>query len=122
MDAFTTFRLLIDEYSSRILELTTERPMNASELSEILNIPIAACYRRIRMLRDAGMLSEAGKSVSIGGKSVASYKSAVGTAELILKDGRLKVVIVANGERSIEELDLESGLGMLHWPLEKPRG
>jgi len=114
-DVFETFRLLLDEHSSRILELTNKEPLNAVELSEALEIPIAACYRRIRALKDAGMLREEGRVVSIGGKLVATYRSSVQTAELILQDGRLRVNINANGEDNSEEMDLAEEPVMLHW-------
>ena len=114
-DTFETFRLLLDEYSSKILELTSSQPLNAVELSESLGIPIAACYRRIRALKDAGMLKEEGKVVSIGGKLVATYKSSVQSAEVVLQDGRLRVNIVANGAASSKEMDLSEEPTMLHW-------
>src|SRR4030067_1631517 len=106
MDPFDTFRLLLDEYSSRILQLTSPQALNAVELSEAIGIPIAACYRRIRALKDAGMLKEEGRVVSIGGKLVATYRSSVQSAEVILQDGRHRDNIKANGEASTEELDL----------------
>ena len=115
MDPFDTFRLLLDEYSSRILQLTSPQALNAVELSEAIGIPIAACYRRIRALKDAGMLKEEGRVVSIGGKLVATYRSSVQSAEVILQDGRLRVNIKANGEASTEEMDLGEEPVMLHW-------
>jgi DNA-binding Lrp family transcriptional regulator len=115
MDPFDTFRLLLDEYSSKILQLTSPEALNAVELSEALGIPIAACYRRIRALKDAGMLKEEGRVVSIGGKMVATYRSSVQSAEVILQDGRLRVNIRANGEASSEEMDLGEEPVMLHW-------
>jgi hypothetical protein len=89
--------------------------LNAVELSEALGIPIAACYRRIRALRDAGMLKEEGRVVSIGGKLVAAYRSSVKSAEVILQDGRLSVNIKANGLSSSEEVVLGEEPTMLHW-------
>lgn len=123
MDAFDEFRLLLDEYSSQILELTGSGPLNATELSEALGIPIAACYRRIRALRDAGLLREEGRAVSIGGKLVATYRNAVDKAEVLLQDGRLRVVIKANGEDKAGELALSEEPAMLHWSstIDKPR-
>ncbi len=115
MDAFDEFRLLLDEYSSRILELTASKPLNACELSEALEIPIAACYRRIRALKDAQMLREEGRATSVGGKLVATYRSAVEKAEVVLQDGRLRVVISTNGEDKAGELFLNEGPSMLHW-------
>jgi len=116
MDAFNTFRLLLDEYSSRILQLTSPQSLNAVELSDALDIPVAACYRRIRALKDAGMLREEDKAVSVGGKLVARYRSSVESAEVLLQDGRLKVVIKANGEKSADEVVLTEETSMLHWP------
>jgi len=114
-DPFETFKLLLDEYSSKILQLTNSQPLNAVELSEALGVPIAACYRRIRALKDAGMLKEEGRVISIGGKLVATYRSSVQSAEVVLQDGRLRVNIKANGEASSEEMDLAEEPTMLHW-------
>lgn len=115
MDSFDLFRLMIDEYSSQIIDLTEEKPMNATELSLALGIPIAACYRRIRALKSAGMLREEGKTVSIGGKSVANYRSTLESAEVVLQDGRLRVIVKANGAASRDEMDLNEEATMLHW-------
>lgn len=115
MDAFDNFRLMLDEYASRILALTSERAMNATELSEALDIPMAACYRRIRMLKGAGMLREQDKAVSAGGKSVSLYRSTVESAEVALTDGRLQVKIRANGEDSSDSVNLTEEPSMLHW-------
>ena len=121
MDAFGTFRLLLDEHSSRILNLIESQPMNATELSEAIGIPIAACYRRLRVLKEAGMIREDGHAVSIGGKLVVTYKSAVDKAEVMLHDGRLKVVIQASGGDRSDEMNLSEGPSMLTWVREKNR-
>ena len=119
MDPFDTFRLLLDEYSSKILQLTAPRAMNAIELSDALGIPIAACYRRLRALKDAGVIQEDSKVVSVGGKMVATYKSVVERAEVILQDGRLKVQIKTNDFKSKDEMMLAEETTMLHWPSNK---
>jgi len=116
-DAFDTFRLMLDEYSSEILKLTGQKALNAVQLSEALGIPVAACYRRIRALKEAGVLKEDGRAVSVGGKLVATYRSSVDRAELFLQDGRLRVEISANGEEKADEMDLSEEPTMLHWPV-----
>lgn len=121
MDVFDNFRIMLDEYSSRILTLTGQRPMNATELSESLGIPMAACYRRIRVLKGAGMLREVDKAPSGGGKSVSLYRSTVESAEVVLTDGRLAVKIRANGEDSSDSIDLSEEVSMLHWTSPKDR-
>lgn len=116
MDAFDIFRLMLDEYSSKIISLTSEEPLNAVDLSNALGIPIAACYRRIRALKEAGVLKEEGRVVSVGGKLVATYRSSVESAELMLQDGRLRVLINASGQKSSNEVVLsEEQATMLHW-------
>jgi len=122
MDAFDNFRLMLDEYASRILTLTEEHAMNATELSDALGIPMAACYRRIRMLKGAGMLREENKAVSAGGKSVSLYRSTVESAEVVLTDGRLLVKIRANGEDSSDSVDLNEEPSMLQWSVSKNDG
>jgi DNA-binding IclR family transcriptional regulator len=119
MDTFENFRLMLDHNSAKILTLTGERAMNAAEISEALGIPMAACYRRIRMLKGAGMLREVDKALSDGGKSVAIYRSTVESAEVTLMGGRLMVRIRANGEDSSDSIDLGEEPSMLHWAQQK---
>ena len=116
MDSFDKFRLMLDEYSSQILSLTAPKPMNALELSDALGIPIAACYRRIRVLKEAGILREEGKVESLGGKMVSVYRSSVDKAEVVLQDGRLKVFIDADGQKTSDEVMLSDEMTMLAWP------
>ena len=119
MDAFDLFRLVLDEYSSQIIQLTSPHPMNAVQLSDSLGIPIAACYRRIRTLKEAGVLKEEGRAVSIGGKLVATYRSSLEKAEVILTDGRLRILIKANGQKTANEVLLSDEPSMLHWPIDQ---
>jgi DNA-binding Lrp family transcriptional regulator len=119
MDAFDLFRLVLDEYSSQIIQLTSPHPMNAVQLSDSLGIPIAACYRRIRTLKEAGVLKEEGRAVSIGGKLVATYRSSLEKAEVILTDGRLRIMIKANGQKTANEVLLSDEPSMLHWPIDQ---
>jgi len=118
MDTFDTFRMMLDQHSSRILSLTEKQALNAAQLSDALDIPIAACYRRIRMLKNAGMLKEVDRVVSTGGKSVAVYRSVLESAEVVLKDGRLRITIKADGEDSVDSMDLSEESTMLYWATE----
>lgn len=114
-DPFGLFKMMLDEYSSRILQLTSPKPMNALQLSDALGIPIAACYRRIRALKEAGILKEEGKVQSVGGKMVSLYRSSVEKVEVVLQDGRLRVLIDVDGEQASEEMLLTEEPTMLHW-------
>jgi len=93
--------------------------MNAIQLSDALGIPIAACYRRIRTLKEAGVLKEEGRAVSIGGKLVATYRSSLEKAEVVLTDGRLRILIKANGQKTANEVLLSDEPSMLHWPIDQ---
>jgi DNA-binding Lrp family transcriptional regulator len=116
LEPFDKFRLMLDEYSAQILSLTAPKPMNALELSDALGIPIAACYRRIRVLKEAGILREDGKVESMGGKMVSIYRSSVDRAEVVLQDGRLRVFIDVAGEKTSDEVMLSDEPTMLAWP------
>jgi predicted transcriptional regulator len=115
MDPFDMFSLVLDRHTSKILDLTSERPFYAAELSELLNIPLAACYRRIRMLKAAGLIREETKVQSEGGKSVSAYKSTIESAEIILRDGRLSIQMTVDGEDSKDEIDYSAEASMLWW-------
>jgi len=119
-DPFGLFKMMLDEYSAQILQLTSPQPMNALELSDALGIPIAACYRRIRALKEAGILREEGKVQSAGGKMVSLYRSSVEKAEVILQDGRLRVLIDVDGEETSDEMLLSEEPSMLHWQRASP--
>ena len=123
MDPFEMFNLVLDRYTSRILDLTSERPFHAAELSEMVGIPLAACYRRIRQLKDAGLIREEVKVQSEGGKSVSAYRSTVDSAEVVLMDGRLRIQMTVDGEDSEDEIDYSAEASMLWWqqPSEKDR-
>lgn len=115
MDPFDMFSLVLDKHTSRILDLTSESPLNATELSRIIGIPLAACYRRIRMLREAGLIREDAKTLSEGGKSVSSYRSTIESAKVVLRDGRLSINMTVDGEDSDDAIDFTTEASMLWW-------
>ncbi len=115
MDPFDMFNLVLDKHTSRILDLTSDRPFNAGELSELVGIPLAACYRRIRVLKGAGLLKEDSKVQSEGGKSVSAYRSTVDSAEVVLQDGRLRIQMSVEGKNAEDEIDFSTEASMLWW-------
>ena len=52
-------RLLTDEYAERILVATQNTSRSVQEISDKYDIPIAACYRKIHELEEAGFLNVA---------------------------------------------------------------
>jgi predicted ArsR family transcriptional regulator len=65
-----------EEYSAAILA-ATDRPRSARELSELLEVPIATCYRRIEALVAAGLLEERGRELSDRGRRTSVYRRTV---------------------------------------------
>ncbi|MCU0861399.1 MAG: helix-turn-helix domain-containing protein [Methanomassiliicoccales archaeon] len=90
MHALETSKLLTEEYSAKILLATMGRPKSAFELSEKLGIPIAACYRKIRSLEDAGLLVCAERRLTQSGKRMSMYKARVMNAQIIFEKNKIK--------------------------------
>ena len=90
MHALETSKLLTEEYSAKILLATMGRPKSAFELSEKLGIPIAACYRKIRSLEEAGLLLCAERRLTQSGKRMSMYKARVMNAQIIFEKNRIK--------------------------------
>ena len=81
-------QLLTDPYCSRILAFTSKRPACAQELSQLLDIPIAMCYRRIGEMEKAGLLQITERFLNRKGKRVNIYKAMVKVAKIEFAEGR----------------------------------
>ena len=84
-------RLLADDYSQKILVNTYSTPMSAQKLSRICGIPIAACYRRIHELEQAGLISVDREKEVYKGRKVRLYKCLLRTATIKFMNGRFVV-------------------------------
>ena len=100
--------LLTDDYAIKILVATYHKPRNAIEISQKLDIPIAACYRRIHALEDAGLLHAVETKTTSKGRKIVFYRSLLKNAYLFFEDGRLKVRLeMINGtEQVLENQDI----------------
>jgi DNA-binding Lrp family transcriptional regulator len=106
MDALEASKILSDEYSAKILMGAIRKPRTALELSRDFNIPIAACYRRIRNLEDNGLIRCVEKRLTFEGKRVATYQSLLKSAHIFFEGGSIKARFEwITGE--IEDLQLE---------------
>jgi len=81
----------MDTYAAKILVACSRKPKHALELSSKLNIPIAACYRRIHVLEKAGLLKPVERALTQQGKRIVLYLSQLKNAHLFFEDGRLRV-------------------------------
>ena len=91
VDLLRTSQLLTDEYSVKILVATIRVPKSAQDISDAFNIPIAACYRRIRDLEQEGLLVCTERKLSRQGKRVSYYLSMLKSAYVYFDNGHLRV-------------------------------
>ena len=91
MDSFQASKIVTDEYSAKILVATYAQPMSAIGLSRKLDIPIAACYRRIHSLEEAGLLRMNERALTRQGKRISLYQSCLKNAYIFLENGKLRV-------------------------------
>ena len=93
MHALETSRLLTEEYSAKILLATMGKPKSAFELSDKLGIPIAACYRKIKLLEDSGLMFCAERRLTQAGKRISMYKSNVRNAQIVFERNKIRAKI-----------------------------
>jgi hypothetical protein len=93
MQALETSRLITEEYTAKIILATMGRPRSAFELSEKLGIPIAACYRKIKVLEKAGMIFCCERRLTQNGKRISLYKSMVKNAQITVEKNKLSAQI-----------------------------
>src|SRR5256712_13573616 len=92
-------RLLTDEYAERILVATQRIPRSVQEISDKYDIPIAACYRKIHELEEAGLFHGAQSVTTPKGKRKNLYRSRLKNAQMVYQKGILK----ANFELAVEK-------------------
>jgi predicted ArsR family transcriptional regulator len=100
-------RLLTDEYAERILVATQSNPRSVQEISDKYDIPIAACYRKIHELEEAGFLNVAEIVTTPKGKTMKLYRSLLKSAMLVYQEGIFKVKFEFNGDREISDKWIE---------------
>jgi len=84
-------RLLADDYSQKILVSTYTSPMSAQRLSKICQIPIAACYRRIHELEQAGLIGVDREKEVYKGRKVRLYRCRLRSASIRFFNGKFAV-------------------------------
>jgi len=94
-------RLLTDDYSERILAACFHQARAAQEISDAFDIPIAACYRKIHELEEAGFLACEKEVVTAKGKSMRLYRSQLRRAQIVFEEGAFRVQFVFEPEQEI---------------------
>ena len=92
-------RLLTDEYAERILVATQRNARSVQEISDRHDIPIAACYRKIHELEEAGFLKCSEIVTTPKGKTMKLYRSQLQSAMLVYEAGVFKVKFEFDGDR-----------------------
>src|SRR5207247_9583765 len=106
-------RLLTDEYAERILVATQSTSRSVQEISDKYDIPIAACYRKIHELEEAGFVKCAEIVTTPKGKTMKLYRSQLRSAVLMYQDGIFNVKFDFDNDRELsgERLELDSSRG-----------
>ena len=94
-------RLLTDEYAERILVATQVTSRSVQEISDKYDIPIAACYRKIHELEEAGFLNVAQIVTTPKGKTMKLYQSLLKSAQLVYQEGIFRVKFEFDVEKDI---------------------
>ncbi len=89
VEATAMLSVLGDEHSRRILIATHLKPRTAQEIAGNQGIPIAACYRRIKLLEDMAFIQKDEQILTQRGKRRWTYISNIHRIDLFYSDGRM---------------------------------
>lgn len=96
-------RILGDPYAAKILIAASDREVPAGALVRALRIPPAACYRRLRFLLKAGLLTVREGPVARNGRAKQLYQSRVESVRVVFDEGHLTAEIRLKGSPSKED-------------------
>jgi predicted transcriptional regulator len=89
VEAIDMLNVLGDEHSRKILIATHMKPRTAMEIAEVNGIPIAACYRRIKLLEDMAFIQKDEQILTQKGKRRWTYISNIHKMELFYSEGKI---------------------------------
>jgi hypothetical protein len=91
LNAYDLSKLLIDEYSAKILTYARDRPRSVQQMCDQLGIPMTLGYRRVNSLLAEGLLTCEGRVLTQSGKWSKLYVSQVRKAYIYFEDGKVKL-------------------------------
>jgi len=91
MNAYELSKLLIDEYSAKILTYARDKPRSVQDMCQRLDIPVTLGYRRVNTLLNEGLLSCEGRALTQRGKWTKLYVSQVRRAQIFFDDGKVRL-------------------------------
>jgi hypothetical protein len=113
----TVLNLISDRHTSKILICTYKSPRSILSISEENDIPIAVCYRKVRLLEKLGFLKCVGKKSKKSGKVSKLYQSQITHAHFFLEKGTFRARIqlaeglvddLGGGWSLVDEIPLKS--------------
>ena len=84
-------KILADDEVQKILKATYMVPRSPIEVSEIYGIPIANCYRKIKVLEDAGILKAVDVKKDFRGRRTTYYRAQMENAYVTYGDGTMRI-------------------------------
>ena len=93
IDTFERIRLMFEEQASTIIRLTSEAPLTASEICRRLGVPRSVCYRKLKMMTDAKLLSLCRDGLAPGEWAVSKYSSNIDMAYVSIEHGDMNMLI-----------------------------
>lgn len=91
LDALQMSKLIIDEYSAKILSYAKDKPRSVLEMCEVLGIPMTLGYRRVNILTQLGLMVCQGRVLTRNGKWMKIYLSRVNRAYIFFEKGKLRM-------------------------------
>ncbi len=91
-------RALLDDQSRLILTSTMERPKSVIEITREQAIPITSAYRKVKELKQYGLLKVEQIVLTDDGKKFELVRSAIRSANVQFDRGTLDVDVTANVE------------------------
>jgi len=91
MNAYELSRLLINEYSAKILTYAEDRPRTVQDMCQNLGIPVTQGYRHVHSLVAEGLLSCEGRILTQKGKWTRLYLSQIRRAQILFDEGKVRM-------------------------------
>jgi DNA-binding transcriptional ArsR family regulator len=93
-------RALEDTDSSRVLHSIRAKPKNAEDISTELEVPLSSLYRKLAILRGAGLIFVKSFEITAEGKRQELFLSAVTEVKLIVSGERLEIELIPTEENA----------------------
>ena len=104
-----TMPVKIDENSINIIRIILKNPRSAAQISEETGIPIAAVFRRIKLLRMIGLIHEEINVIDIKGRAVPLYICNPQSSMIFIGRERSRITLSLN-EKVSNNHDLDKSI------------